>query len=142
MALGNKRRVHASFHDIFITLGNCQKFNGQVQTLGISDIIMRNMRNAFGIYITDLHKFSKAKYTRIASLCVESIPLISSVGLLSANPFFLSQLQSFGKRKIIFGHLGQDKIARPIDDPIDAVVGVTHHAFRDRFNDRDPGTNR
>src|SRR3989338_6278913 len=70
------------------------------------------------------------------------MPLISSVGSLSANPFFLRFLQRLGEGIIFVRHFAQNIVACSVDNTVDAVELITDNTFGNALDDRRAGPYR
>ena len=112
------------------------------ELLGVADILRRHLGDALGIHPFEIERHAECDRGEDRELVrgVDPLDVERGIRLRVAEPLRLAE--DVGECGAAFAHLGQDEVARTVDDPGDPLDPVPGEPFTQRLDDRDPAGHR
>ena len=138
----DQRRMHAQFEAGRLAFGNAQQLDAVAQLFGVTDVLLRQLRDAFYIGLIELYRDTKADRRHDRQL-VRGIDAFDVEGRIRLGiPLALGFLQNIGKRRALGAHFREDEIAGAVDDAGDPFDAVGTQSFAQRLDDRNTAADR
>ena len=134
--------MHAQFDPLRRAPGDAQQLDAVAQLLGVADVFARQLGDAFGIGLVELHRNAEGDRRHDGELVrgVDAFDVEGRVGLGIAQ--LLRLLERGIERQPLVAHLRQDEVGGAVDDAGDPFDAVGGQAFAQRLDDRDAAGDR
>ena len=140
--LRNQRRVDAQLDPLRRAPRDPKELDPVAQRLGVANILARQLRDALGVGLVELHRHAECDRRHDGELVrgVYAFDVEGGIGLGVAARLRLLQYRV--ERGTLRAHLGQDEVRRAVDDPGDPLDPVGGEPFAQRLDDRDAARDR
>ena len=121
---------------------DAEQLDPVAQLLGVADVLARQLRDALGVDLVELHRHAEGDRRHDGELVrgIDALDVERRVGLGVAARLRL--LQHGVERRAGCAHLGQDEVRRAVDDAGDPLDPVGGEAFAQRLDDRNAAGDR